>query len=103
MHSSSLCQAPSANYAPASTILFGVLDAAQRVSRGLHIVVHTKEILVLWYMRKNRLQYKFKPFIWEVGGHFTYPDDKDKIEYHHTRGFEDVFTEDINLPFRAFL
>ena len=63
----------------------------------------TKEILVLWYMRKNRLQYKFKPFIWEVGGHFTYPDDKDKIEYHHTRGFEDVFTEDINLPFRAFL
>ena len=63
----------------------------------------TKEVLVLWYMRKNRLQYKFKPFIWEVGGHFTYPDDKDKIEYHHTRGFEDVFTEDINLPFRAFL
>ena len=63
----------------------------------------TKEILVLWYMRRNRLQYKFKPFIWEVGGHFTWPDDKDRIEYHHYRGFDDVFTEDINLPFRSFL
>ena len=63
----------------------------------------TKEILVLWYMRKNRLQYKFKPFIWEVGGHFTFPDDKDRIEYHHRRGFEDIFTEEVNLPFPAFL
>lgn len=63
----------------------------------------TKEILVLWYMRKNRLQYKFKPFIWEVGGKFTYPDDKDKLEYHHRRGFEDIFTNPINLPHDAFL
>ena len=63
----------------------------------------TREILVLWAMRKNRLQYKFKPFIWEVGGHFTYPDDKDKIEYHHDRGFDDVFSEEINLPFPSFL
>lgn len=62
-----------------------------------------KEILYLWMMRKNRLQYKFKPFLWEVGGHFTWPNDKDLIEYHHTRGFDDVFTEEINLPFPSFL
>jgi L-ascorbate 6-phosphate lactonase len=62
-----------------------------------------KEILYLWMMRKNRLQYKFKPFLWEVGGHFTYPDDKDKLEYHHTRGFDDVFAKETNLPFPSFL
>ena len=62
-----------------------------------------KEILYLWKMRKDRLQYKFKPFLWEVGGHFTWPDDKDRIEYHHDRGFEDVFSKDINLPFPSFL
>ena len=62
-----------------------------------------KEILYLWYYRKNRLQYKFKPFLWEVGGHFTYPDDKDKLEYHHDRGFEDVFANETNLPFPSFL
>ena len=63
----------------------------------------TNEILVLWYMRKNRLQYQFKPFIWEVGGKFVYPDDKDKISYNYPRGFDDIFTHDINLPFPSFL
>ena len=61
------------------------------------------EILVLWNMRKNRLQYKFKPFIWQVGGKFVYPDDKDKIEYHYPRGFDDCFTKPINLPYPSFL
>ena len=63
----------------------------------------TNEILVLWNMRKNRLQYKFKPFIWQVGGKFVYPDDKDKIEYHYPRGFDDCFTNPINLPYPSFL
>ena len=62
-----------------------------------------KEILYLWMMRKNRLQYKFKPFLWEVGGSFTWPDDKDRLEYHHYRGFDDVFSKEINLPFPSFL
>lgn len=63
----------------------------------------TNEILTLWEMKRHRLQYKFKPFIWEVGGHFTYPDDKDHLQYHHYRGFDDIFTEEINLPFPSFL
>ena len=63
----------------------------------------TNEILVLWNMRRNRLQYKFKPFIWEVGGKFVYPDDKDRLEYHYPRGFNDIFTNPINLPFPSFL
>ena len=63
----------------------------------------TNEILVLWYMRKDRLQYKFKPFIWQVGGKFVYPDDKDKIQYHYPRGFSDVFSKPMNLPFPSFL
>jgi L-ascorbate 6-phosphate lactonase len=61
------------------------------------------EIVVLWKMRKNRLKYKFKPYIWQVGGKFVYPDDKDDIEYHYPRGFGDVFTKDTDLPFPYFL
>ncbi len=62
-----------------------------------------KTILALYEMKKNRLQYKFKPFIWQVGGKFTYPLDKDHFEYQYPRGFDDCFTVDTNLPYRSFL
>ncbi|MCO9667082.1 L-ascorbate 6-phosphate lactonase, partial [Salmonella enterica subsp. enterica serovar Montevideo] len=42
---------------------------------------------VLWEMKKDRLKYGFKPFIWQVGGKFTWPLDKDNFEYHYPRGF----------------
>jgi len=61
------------------------------------------EILLLWNYKKNVLQYEFKPFIWEVGGKFTYPDDADKIQYHYRRGFEDAFTDEQNVPFPSIL
>ena len=61
------------------------------------------EILVLWQMRKERLQYKFKPFIWQVGGKYIYPTDKDKVIYQHPRGFDDAFTIEPDLPFKALL
>lgn len=61
------------------------------------------EINVLYEMRKNRLQYKFKPFIWQVGGKFIYPLDKDKREYHYPRGFDDCFEGKIDLPYTSFL
>ncbi len=61
------------------------------------------EILTLWQMRKDRLQYKFKPFIWQVGGKFTYPCDKDNLVYQYPRGFEDAFAIEPDLPFRALL
>ena len=50
-----------------------------------------REILMLWEMKKDRLQYQFKPFIWQVGGKFVYPADKDKLVYQYPRGFDDVF------------
>ncbi len=62
-----------------------------------------KEIKVLWEMRKDRLAYGFKPFLWEVGGKFVYPADKDKLEYHHPRGASDAFEVDHDLPFLSFL
>jgi L-ascorbate 6-phosphate lactonase len=62
-----------------------------------------QEIRVLWEMKKDRLQYKFKPFIWQVGGKFVYPDDKDLMEYHYPRGFDDAFAIEPDLPFRALL
>ncbi|MDF2612394.1 MAG: ulaG [Clostridia bacterium] len=62
-----------------------------------------KEITMLWHMKKDRLQYTFKPFIWEVGGKFVYPRDKDKMEYHHDRGFHDAFIMEPDLPFRSML
>lgn len=62
-----------------------------------------REIDVLYEMKKDRLQYSFKPFIWQVGGKFNYPADKDKRAYHYPRGFEDCFLTDINVPYRSFL
>jgi L-ascorbate 6-phosphate lactonase len=61
------------------------------------------EILVLWQMKKDRLQYQFKPFIWQVGGKFVYPCDKDKLVYQHPRGFDDAFVIEPDLPFRSML
>jgi L-ascorbate 6-phosphate lactonase len=63
----------------------------------------TAEINVLFEMKKDRLQYKFKPFIWQVGGKFVFPADKDKREYHYPRGFDDCFTDNIDLPYLSFL
>lgn len=63
----------------------------------------TEEITTLYNMKKDKLQYKFKPFIWQPGGKFVYPEDKDKIEYHYPRGFEDCFEADTNLPYTSFL
>lgn len=61
------------------------------------------EIRVLWKMRRARLRYGFKPFIWQVGGKFLYPADKDALVYHYPRGFEDVFEGETDLPFPSFL
>ncbi len=62
-----------------------------------------QEIKVLWEMKRHRLDYRFKPFIWQVGGKFTWPGDKDKFEYHYPRGFDDCFTMEPDLPFKSFL
>ncbi len=61
------------------------------------------EILMLYNYKRYTLQYKFKPFIWDVGGKFVYPTDKDKIQYHYRRGFEDCFSIEPNVPFRSIL
>jgi L-ascorbate 6-phosphate lactonase len=63
----------------------------------------TNEIIVLWEMRRRRLRSRFTPFIWQVGGKFVYPGDKDLVEYHYPRGFEDAFTGETDLPFPSFL
>lgn len=63
----------------------------------------TAEIEVLYDMRKYRLDYQFHPFIWEVGGKYTYPADQAKQRYHHDRGFHDCFAEEPNTPFRSIL
>ena len=39
----------------------------------------------------------------QVGGKYVYPQDKDKIYYHHRRGFEDCFEHPQNVPFRSCL
>ncbi|MDR0921854.1 MAG: L-ascorbate 6-phosphate lactonase [Lactobacillales bacterium] len=62
-----------------------------------------KEITEIWKFKKDRLEYQFKPFIWQVGGKFTYPDDKDKMEFNFYRGFDDVFSVENDTPFPSFL
>ncbi len=61
------------------------------------------EITALYEMKKHRLQYQFTPFIWQIGGKYTYPTDKDKREYHYPRGFDDCFQHNPDLPFKSFL
>lgn len=61
------------------------------------------EIKILWQMRKDRLKYAFKPYLWQVGGKFTFPTDKDELEYHYPRGFEDAFAIEPDLPFKSLL
>jgi L-ascorbate 6-phosphate lactonase len=65
--------------------------------------VDPKEILMLYNFKKDRLKYQFKPYIWQVGGKFVYPDNKDDIEFMHPRGFTDAFENEPNLPFKAIL
>ncbi|MDO5718523.1 MAG: L-ascorbate 6-phosphate lactonase [Tissierellia bacterium] len=62
-----------------------------------------KEILLLFDYRKDLLQYKFHPFIWDVGGKYTWPTDKDLLQFHYRRGFEDAFDSEPNVPFRSIL
>jgi len=62
-----------------------------------------EEIMVLYNMRKERLGYRFHPFIWQVGGKFLYPQDQNKKYYHYPRGFEDCFAKEPDLPYPAFL
>jgi L-ascorbate 6-phosphate lactonase len=61
------------------------------------------EILMLYGLKKDRLKYKFKPYIWQVGGKFVYPNDKNDMVYQYPRGFDDCFSTEINLPFVSFL
>lgn len=62
-----------------------------------------EEILMLYRFKKDSLDYQFKPFIWDVGGKYTWPEDRGKVKYHYRRGFEDCFTDEPNVPFRSIL
>lgn len=62
-----------------------------------------REIDVLFDMRKDRLKYSFKPFIWQVGGKFVYPDHKDDRHFMFERGFDHAMEEEPNLYYKSFL
>jgi L-ascorbate 6-phosphate lactonase len=61
------------------------------------------EVETLYEMKKNRLQYGFKTYIWQPGGKFVYPADKDMRRYMYPRGFTDAFENEPNIPFKSFL
>lgn len=62
-----------------------------------------EEIRLVYDFKKPRNEYQFHPFFWQVGGKYTYPQDKDKLYYHHRRGFEDCFEQPQNIPYRSCL
>lgn len=62
-----------------------------------------KEITEIWKFKKDRLQYQFKPYIWQVGGKFVYPTNKDDMEFNFDRGFSDCFVQENDTPFPSFL
>jgi L-ascorbate 6-phosphate lactonase len=91
----------------------GILRMAECLKTEVVIPIHhdiwtnfmadPKEITRLWNMKKDRLKYGFKPFIWQVGGKFTWPNDKDSMEYMYDRGFHDAFAIEPDLPFKSLL
>jgi len=62
-----------------------------------------EEINLLYNFKKDRNEYQFHPYFWQVGGKYVYPQDKDKIYFHHERGFDDCFEYPQNIPFRSCL
>ncbi|MDR0569241.1 MAG: L-ascorbate 6-phosphate lactonase [Spirochaetaceae bacterium] len=62
-----------------------------------------EEIMLLYKFKKETLDYRFSPFIWDVGGKYVWPADRNKVKYHYRRGFEDCFTEEPNVPFSSIL
>lgn len=61
------------------------------------------EITQLWRMKKDRLAYQFSPYIWQVGGKYTYPDNRKDLAFNFDRGFHDVFAQENDTPFPSFL
>ena len=62
-----------------------------------------QEIIAIYQMKKDTLDYGFRPYIMDVGGKFTYPNDAVSYRYHYPRGFADCFTTEQNVPFRSIL
>ena len=60
-------------------------------------------INLLYESQKERLNYKFHPFIWQIGGKYTFPQDIDKKVYNYDRGFPDVFESEYSWPYENFL
>ena len=90
-----------------------ILRAAEALQTNTVIPLHwdvwtntlgdPNEILALYNYRKERFQYQFHPFIWQIGGVFDWPDDRDLSIYNYPRGFDDRFQKPTNLPFSSFL
>ncbi|AXY24873.1 L-ascorbate 6-phosphate lactonase [Suicoccus acidiformans] len=62
-----------------------------------------EEIVKLWEFKKDRLQYNFQPFVWQVGGEYQYPRDTNRIHFMFDRGFHDHFEHEQDLPYDSFL
>lgn len=91
----------------------GILRMAECLNTEVVIPIHhdiwtnfmadPQDIMVMWNRKKDRLKYKFKPYIWQVGGKFVWPDNKDDMEYMYDRGFHDAFAMEPDLPFKSLL
>ena len=61
------------------------------------------EIELLYNFKKDRLDYQFNLFIWQIGGKNVFPDDQYKRRYMYPRGFKDAMEHEPNIPFKSFL
>ena len=53
-----------------------------------------REIEALYRLQAARLGYKFHPYIWQLGGKYVYPLERDKKYFNYERGFPDAFEND---------
>lgn len=60
------------------------------------------ELATLWEMNKEFLP--FNLFMWKTGARFEWPADKDRMWYRYPQGQPyDFFTDEPNIPYKAFL
>ncbi len=57
------------------------------------------EVELLWRYRRERFDYRFRPYSWLPGGNFDWPRDAHRLSYRYERGFADRFAEQPNLPY----
>ena len=61
-----------------------------------------RALTALYEIQHERLGWSFRPFLWQVGGAYRYPMDREKRAFNYERGFPDLFAAETDWPCENF-